>query len=119
MMMTAVREIVYLLLCLVFLFVIPGLVMAEGDPSRGKTKYVICASCPGADAEGNRETGAPRLQGQHDWYLVRQLNNFRRGIRGAHDEDEYGHQMMRMSATLEDKQAVEDVVSYIGTLGKP
>jgi cytochrome c oxidase subunit 2 len=116
--MTTVREIVYLLLCLGFLLIIPGLVMAEGDPFRGKTKYIICASCHGANAEGNGETGAPRLQGQHDWYLVRQLNNFRKGIRGAHEEDEYGHQMMQMSRTLEDEQAVADVVSYIGTLAK-
>lgn len=100
-----------------FLF-IPTAVHAEGDPETGKRYFGMCSSCHGANAEGNKEVGAPRLQGQHDWYLVRQLKNFKKGVRGAHEDDLFGHQMRQMAMTLKDDEAIDDVVSYIVLLGK-
>ncbi len=58
---------------------------------------------------------APRLQGQYDWYLVRQMENFRNGTRGV-EGDVYGRQMAQMARMLPDAQAVRDVVAYIQTL---
>jgi cytochrome c553 len=93
-------------------------VTIEGNVNRGRTAYQICASCHGANAEGNEALGAPALAGQNDWYLLTQINNFRVGIRGTHPDDSFGAQMLAMSATLRDDQAIINVVSYINTLQK-
>ena len=59
---------------------------------------------------------APRLAGMNDWYLVRQLQHFREGVRGRHPEDFYGNQMVDMAQILVDDAALRDVTAYIGTL---
>ncbi len=82
---------------------------------RGAEVFDLCSGCHGDQAEGSEDLGAPKLAGQHGWYLSRQLNNFRAEIRGAHDDDEYGSIMQPMVADLED-QEIKDVVVYIGTL---
>jgi len=59
-------------------------VFAEGDLKRGEAKYKVCVACHGADGAGRKVTNAPRIAGQQSWYLTRQLNNFKNGIRGSH-----------------------------------
>ena len=93
-------------------------VSIEGNINQGRTAYQICASCHGANAEGNEALGAPALAGQNDWYLLTQINNFRAGIRGAHQDDSFGAQMLSMVASLRDDQTAINVVSYINTLQK-
>jgi cytochrome c oxidase subunit 2 len=93
-----------------------GAVAADGNPERGKQFFVTCQGCHGERAQGKKESGAPRLANQHGWYLTRQLQNFRDGIRGSHEDDSYGQLMSAMAKTLPDQQAVLDVVSYIMTL---
>jgi len=88
----------------------------DGDPEKGKAYYETCVPCHGANGEGNVELGAPRLADQHDWYLERQLENFKAGIRGTNPDDTYGAQMRPMASTLPDEQAIKDVVAYIGSL---
>lgn len=97
---------------------VPAEATIEGDVNQGRTAYQSCAACHGANAEGNEALGAPALAGQNDWYMVTQLKNFRAGFRGSHPEDTYGSQMLPMSKTLRDDQAVVNVVSYINTLQK-
>lgn len=87
-----------------------------GDPAAGRSLYAMCAACHGAQGEGNPTLNAPKLSGQADWYLKRQLQYFNQGIRGAHEKDVYGRQMAPMAATLADDAAVENVVAYIATL---
>ncbi|MDT8398564.1 MAG: c-type cytochrome [Pseudomonadales bacterium] len=89
--------------------------LAQGNADKGATYYNICATCHGADAEGNPDTKAPRLAGQYEWYLIQQLKNFRAGIRGTDPKDLNGAVMKPMADTLPDDQAVEDVVAYIMT----
>lgn len=48
-------------------------------------------------------------------YLVRQLRNFRGGVRGSHPSDQLGQVMRTMVGTLPDDQAILDVVAYIAT----
>ncbi|MBE0627284.1 MAG: c-type cytochrome [Burkholderiales bacterium] len=93
-----------------------SMAQAAGDAEAGKPLFAVCAACHGAQAEGNIAMHAPKLSGQGDWYLIRQLNNFRHGARGAHDKDFYGKQMAPMAATLTDDAAVNNVVAYIKTL---
>jgi cytochrome c oxidase subunit 2 len=87
-----------------------------GDAEAGKALYAVCAACHGAQAEGNPTMHAPKLSGQADWYLKRQLTQFKQGARGAHEQDTYGKQMAPMAATLADAAAIDNVVAYIATL---
>ena len=65
---------------------------------------------------GVQATNAPRLQSIDDWYLVAQLNHFKKGIRGGHAKDMYGPQMSNVAAFLNDDQIINDLVAYINTL---
>jgi hypothetical protein len=52
-----------------------------------------------------------------DWYMVRQLTNFRADVRGAHIDDVFGRQMGSMArGLLSDEQAIRDAVAYINSL---
>jgi cytochrome c553 len=54
--------------------------MAVGNAAAGKTNSVTCAACHGAD--GNSPTDAfPKLAGQGAAYLVKQLIEFKSGVR--------------------------------------
>lgn len=97
---------------------VPAQATIEGNANRGRNAYRSCATCHGAEGEGNEAFGAPALAGQNDWYLVTQLNNFKAGYRGAHPDDSFGATMIPMARSLANDQAVLDVVSYINTLGR-
>jgi cytochrome c553 len=88
----------------------------KGDAAAGKAAYAICASCHGANGEGNKALNAPAIAGQNDWYIVRQLYNFKNGIRGADPKDSYGQQMRPMAMTLPDDKAINNIAAYISTL---
>ncbi len=88
----------------------------DGDADRGKAHYSTCAACHGVNGEGNIALGSPALTGQNDWYLVRQIGNFRDGTRGGQPGDTYGMQMRASAGLLDDNQAIDDVVKYISTL---
>ncbi len=92
------------------------LAAVAGDANIGKAQYAVCAACHGDQAQGNRELNAPKLSGQASWYLIRQLNNFKHGVRGASDQDTFGRQMAPMAQTLPDDAAIKNVVAYIASL---
>ena len=87
-----------------------------GDAAAGKPLYAACAGCHGVQAEGNAALHAPKLSGQGDWYLNRQLKYYKQGVRGAHDKDVFGKMMAPMAAALVDDSAINNVSAYIGTL---
>src|SRR5712691_6738047 len=87
-----------------------------GDAAAGKQLFAVCTACHGAQAEGNPALNAPKLAGQADWYLKRQLKNFKEGARGTHEKDVFGKMMAPMAATLGDDAAIDNVVAYIKTL---
>lgn len=93
--------------------------LAEADLERGKQFFQVCVACHGANGEGNQLLNAPANGGQNVWYVIRQLRNFRAGIRGSDPKDLYGIQMRPMAMTLPDDQAVVDVAAYVGTLEAP
>jgi cytochrome c oxidase subunit 2 len=94
----------------------PAAATVAGDAGTGKELYTTCAACHGADGQGRWGPYAPRQAGMNDWYMVRQLQNFKQGIRGGHRGDLYGAQMVSMAEILGDDEAVNDVVAYINTL---
>lgn len=88
----------------------------EGDVERGRAIYATCTACHAADGSGVESLGGPALTVANDWYLVRQLENFRTGIRGSHPDDTFGAQMRAAAQVLPDDASIRDVVSYINSL---
>ena len=85
-----------------------------GDIKKGERTYQsICGSCHGPQGRGNEAMHAPRLNGLDDWYLKRQILNFKNSLRGAHPQDIYGSQMVPMATLLKDDQSINDVIAYI------
>ncbi len=69
----------------------------DAAPSAPRAMYVAaCASCHGADGQGNPLIDAPVLAGLSAAYLERQIDGFRRGYRGRHPEDREGGEMRPM-----------------------
>lgn len=93
--------------------------LAAGDAAAGKPLYAVCVACHGANGEGNKMLKGPRLAGQEDWYLKRQIQLFKDGARGTHPQDAAGKTMRPMAMTLATPEAVDNVVAYIGTLDAP
>jgi len=89
----------------------------DGDATKGKTGYAVCAGCHGMDASGNKAVMAPSLH-TSDWYLFRQLQNFKTGVRGTNPVDTFGMAMRPMAMTLPTDEAVKDVIAYIMSLSK-
>jgi len=97
----------------------PATATVDGDPQKGQRIYRVCSYCHGKEGQGVFTMNAPRLAGMSDWYLKRQLANFRDGIRGGHPQDYYGEQMGFMAQTLRRENAIDDVVAYINSLPMP
>jgi cytochrome c553 len=72
-----------------------------------------CTTCHGVKGIGNIAIEAPRIAGMEAWYLKRQLENFRSGIRGTHGEDTQGIAMQSMAAKLSD-ESIADIVDWVG-----
>ena len=92
------------------------LAQEPGNAAAGKALYQVCAACHGTEGEGNPALHAPKLSGQEDWYLKRQLTYFKEGIRGSNPDDVFGQQMAPMAGTLADEAAMNNIAAYIQTL---
>jgi cytochrome c553 len=77
---------------------------AAGDAAAGKAKSIPCMACHGAD--GNSVTPIwPKLAGQHENYIAKQLNDFR----ADHRVD---GMMTPQAKLLETDQDVADLAAY-------
>ena len=96
----------------------PAPSLTGADAANGKLIYTAtCVACHGVDGVGNQGMfGAAPLNHSSDWYLFRQVENFRAGVRGARAGDQGGALMRPMVLQLADEQAIKDVVAYIMTL---
>lgn len=92
--------------------------LTGGDPTKGEALYAPCIACHGATGDGNQALYGAPLTHVSDWYLLRQLVNFRLGVRGTAPGDSWGAMMRPMALTLTDEQAMKDVIAYIMTLAK-
>jgi len=88
----------------------------KGDVEKGKAAYATCAACHAADGSGNEALKTPPLAGQADWYVERQLQAYKSGVRGTDPKDGLGMQMRPMAMMLATDEAVRDVTAYIATL---
>ncbi|MBC7530991.1 MAG: c-type cytochrome [Oligoflexus sp.] len=83
---------------------------------RGTQVFKLCSYCHGDHGEGNPTIGAPSIAGLPDWYVKRQLLNFRSGARGAHPRDAAGMRMYPMARTLNGEKDIEAVVVVVAAL---
>lgn len=85
-----------------------------GNPRTGKGFYDHqCGACHGPAGEGNALFSAPKLAGLDPWYVERQLHNFAAGIRGSHEKDTYGKQMVFIMSRMKDPEEMTHILAYI------
>jgi cbb3-type cytochrome c oxidase subunit III len=88
----------------------------DGDVRKGESFYAMCVPCHGDAGQGNRELNAPKLTGKQDWYILKHLQGFRDGVRGADPRDISGGQMAAIAQALPDDAGLRDLVAYIQSL---
>ena len=87
-----------------------------GNATVGAAQYAVCATCHGQQGEGVPAVNGPKLAGQSEWYLKKQIMNYKRGLRGTAEGDTLGMQMIGMVGTLADEAAVDNVAAHIASL---
>ncbi|MEE4244474.1 MAG: c-type cytochrome [Kangiellaceae bacterium] len=55
--------------------------VAAGDAAEGQKKSTVCAACHGADGNTSATPDTPKLAGQGEKYLTKQLMDFKSGAR--------------------------------------
>ena len=78
-------------------------VHAGGDAAAGKQKAVICAACHGVDGNSVNPIW-PKLAGQHEVYLAKQIRAFRSGERKD--------PTMAPMVSLLKEEDIDDVAAY-------
>ncbi|MGH1460553.1 MAG: c-type cytochrome [Neptuniibacter sp.] len=101
-----------LLISLLVTISITGVAHAAGDAAAGKGKTAVCGACHGAD--GNSPAAMfPKLAGQNEAYLVKQMNDIKSGSRPV----------VEMTGLLDamSDQDIADIAAYFakqaGTVG--
>ena len=49
------------------------------DAAKGAELFKQCIACHGEKGDGNPAQKAPRISGQHDWYILNQLQDMKAG----------------------------------------
>lgn len=73
------------------------------DAAKGASLYNSCVACHGQNGAGMEEKKAPRIAGQHDWYIVTSLMDYKKGARK--------HPSMTLS-----EQDMRDLAAHISRL---
>jgi len=85
----------------------------EGDADNGQKLYTSkCGACHGGQGWGNEALYTPRLTIIGDAYLIRQVNNFQDGLRGAHKDAQYGKQMAMMAKVVTEDELL-DIAAFL------
>ena len=87
--------------------------VAEGNPEAGKAKSAVCAACHGADGNSTIDMN-PKLAGQHEKYLAKQLTEFRLASQTGGEEGRNNAVMNGMAAGLSD-QDIQDLAAYFAS----
>jgi cytochrome c oxidase subunit 2 len=97
--------------------IVTEITLEGGDANKGKSHYqMVCGACHGPGAKGNESLHSPNLIGMEDWYVKRQIENFKAGVRGSEPGDLYGSQMLQISNSIQDEQTILDLTAYFHSL---
>jgi cytochrome c553 len=91
---------------LVLVMGVAGVAQAEGDAVAGQEKSMLCAGCHGVDGNSVVPT-FPKLSGQGEKYLVKQINDIKTGNRAVPE-------MTGLLDNMTD-QDIQDVASYFAS----
>jgi cytochrome c553 len=80
-----------------------------------KSDLSYCTVCHGAHGNGNPAIRAPKIAGMEPWYLRRQLEAFRDGMRGTHPDDAAGHEMQPVGIRLRDDAGIQEAMAYVAS----
>ncbi len=89
---------------------------ATDAATRGQEVFETCVPCHNADGSGNPVIGAPNIAGMKEWYVERELEKFRGGVRGLQFNDVEGMRMVPMALSLTSEDDVKAVAHYVETL---
>lgn len=89
---------------------------AVAGEDQGEKLFRLCSQCHMADGGGDLIAEAPSIAGLGTWYVQKQLENFRAGIRGAHPDDFPGLRMFPMALQLVNDEDLVTVAAYVGNL---
>jgi cytochrome c553 len=107
----------WMLLLLIGALNLSGCRMGATDAAtRGQEVFETCVPCHNADGSGNPTIGAPNIAGMKEWYVERELDKFRAGIRGMHFNDVEGLRMRPMALSLTSEDDVKAVARYVESL---
>ena len=84
--------------------------LAQGDAQAGKEKSAVCAACHGPDGNSAIPIN-PKLSGQHENYLVKQLKDFKLAATTGGEEGRNNPVMNGMAAPLSE-QDMQDLSAY-------
>lgn len=112
--MSSTKMLLAAALCCTWLFA--SAASAEADLERGEQLFGLCGQCHGSAGEGNQDYLAPAIAGLSEWYVVKQLESFREGLRGTHPDDIGGMRMRPMSRWLTGDEDVVNVSAYVASL---
>ena len=94
----------------------PGPAMGMGmGGGMGPLFVGACSPCHAPNGNGYPSEFSPKISGQEDWYLSRQLMNFRNDVRGNHDGERWAKQMAFHIKDFSPSQ-LNMFVDYIQTL---
>jgi cytochrome c553 len=90
-----------------------SLAFAKGEAAAGKAKSLTCAACHGSDGNSLIPMN-PKIAGQHEGYLVKQLTEYRLASRTGGKEGRNNAVMNGMAAGLSD-QDIADLAAYFSS----
>jgi len=93
----------------------------QSAPAKGmeRGEYLFanyCAPCHTASGMGKPNVAAPAIAGLPQWYVQRQLMNYRNDLRGYHYDDIEGMRMKPMALTLMSNEDVALAAEYVAGL---
>lgn len=88
-----------------------SLALAQGDATAGANKITVCLACHGQDGNMSQLPNVPKLGGQNEKYLLKQMHDIKSGARPA-------PLMTGMLNTLND-QDMADVAAYYASQPTP
>lgn len=86
------------------------------DSARGGELFQLCVQCHGERGEGNQLALAPAIAGRPEWYVERQLHNFKSGVRGTHPDDVGGLRMYPMSLSVKSDEDIRALAVHVASL---
>lgn len=95
------------MLCCALTLIAAGAGCARGDAAMGEARAVTCLGCHGSPARATAPN-IPRIAGQSQIYLTKQLRDYRDGRRSDPS-------MTPMAASLDDQQ-IDDLAAYFASL---